>query len=141
MQAARQTFSNSGFPVCIVFLASLASTCRECCYVRNFCQRVFSNYLTRSITTPSIVVVHLHRQSENCGFTRRQFPQRLCNSYTVFCRYSFRWPTFHSFQLCRIFVEFIMPPHESILLLFLQQIAVDYRREQCSIASGFHRMW
>ena len=49
MQAARQTFLDSGFPVCIDCVTSLASTCGHLCNPRKLCQQMLRII---SITTP-----------------------------------------------------------------------------------------
>ncbi len=41
MQAARQTFFDSGFPVCIDFSTSLASTCKHFCNRFGLCQHYY----------------------------------------------------------------------------------------------------
>ena len=44
MQAARQTFFDSGFPVCIDFCTSLASTCEHLCKLLILCQQMMKKF-------------------------------------------------------------------------------------------------
>lgn len=62
MQAARRTFSNSGFPVCINFMASLASTCGQSCEISNLCQQIIfkivdTHHMTKEPIMIRVVVV------------------------------------------------------------------------------------